>query len=520
MDPSTAPAIRRGSAFTRRVSEPAFTPLATLPDGVHWLMRLTFHGAAGEVTGSCSLLETDHARILIDFGMHQGSAKAEERNRRPPPLDAPNLDAVILTHAHLDHCGRLPLLARAGFRGPIFTTPASMSLTEILLRDSANIQSADNERTNRRRRRMDLGPVPPLYEMEEVEAVLKLFRPLPYWEERTVARGITARLVDAGHILGSASVELAIEEGGRTRTVVFSGDIGPHDTRLMRNPTQLKKADILILESTYGDRNHRSRPETRAEFRTLLTEAAAGSGKVLIPAFAVGRTQNLLYEIGCMHRAGEWAASATQKKGPSEPNKGSQTSSPVPVYLDSPMAIDTTDLYMQFRELLDADTQSLLSSGVHPLRFPGLNFSRQHDESMRLNGLAGAAVIIAGSGMCTGGRIVHHLKHQLWRPEAHVMIVGFQAQGTLGRRLVDGHKRVRILGEPIAVKARIHTIGGLSAHAGQSELVQWAQNFDPPPKQIFLTHGESKARSALSEILERELKTQVIAPALGDAAEF
>jgi metallo-beta-lactamase family protein len=480
-------------------------------------MRLSFHGAAGEVTGSCFLLETTDARILIDFGMHQGTRQSEERNRRPPPLDAPNIDAVILTHAHIDHCGRLPLLPGAGFRGPIFATPATIALAEILLRDSANIQSADNERTNIRRRRADLAPVQPLYEIEDVEAVLKLFRPLPYWEERQIASGIVARLVDAGHILGSASVELVVDDGGRSRTIVFSGDIGPSDARLMRNPTQLRKADILVLESTYGDRNHRSRADTRQEFRELLTEAAAGSGKVLIPAFAVGRSQNMLYEIGCMHRAGEWVSSSVRND---EAKAAAKTSAPVPVILDSPMAIDTTDLYMQFKELLDADTQALLARGEHPLRFPGLRFSRSHEESMRINNHSGAAVIIAGGGMCTGGRIVHHLKHNLWRPEAHVMIVGFQAQGTLGRRLVDGHKRVRIYGEPIAVKARIHTIGGLSAHAGQSELIAWAKHFDPPPKQIFLTHGEDRARSALAEHLQKEISVEAAQPSLGQTVEL
>lgn len=464
-------------------------------------MKLSFHGAAGEVTGSCYLLETGSARVLIDFGMYQGVREAEDRNRRPPPLDARHLDAVVLTHGHLDHSGRLPLLGGANYTGPIHATPATIALTEILLRDAANIQAADNERLNTRRRRMGLDPVRPLYELQDVQAVLKLLRALPYWEEREIAPGVRAQLVDAGHILGSASLELKVEEGGRRRTIVFSGDIGPKGAPLVRNPTELREADVLILESTYGDRDHRSREATMQEFRDVISEAIAGSGKVLVPSFAVGRAQNLIYEMAKMHRAGDWNGD-------------------VPVILDSPMAIDATDLYMEHRELLDSDVQAMLSAGEHPLRFPSLRFSPTAEESRRINSLHGAAVIIAGAGMCTGGRIVHHLKHNLWRPEAHVMIVGYQAQGTLGRRLVDGQKRVRVLGEVIAVKAKIHTIGGLSAHAGQSELVAWARNFEPRPEKVFLTHGEPAARDRLAERLEREAGVEAAKPAVGESVEL
>lgn len=464
-------------------------------------MKLTFHGAAGEVTGSCFLLETSRARVLIDFGMHQGTREADKRNRRPPPLDAPNIDAVVLTHAHLDHCGRLPLLVGANYTGPIYATPATIALTEILLRDSANIQAMDIDRLNVRRHRRGLGSVMPLYDMDDVDEVLKLFKALPYWEEQQIARGVRARLVDAGHILGSASLELTVQDGESTRKVVFSGDIGQDDASLVRDPTEMKEADVLVLESTYGNRDHRSREATLQELREVLVEATAGSGKVLIPSFAVGRSQNLIYEMGRMHAQGEWNGD-------------------VPVILDSPMAIDTTDLYMQYRELLDDKVQAMLSRGEHPLRFPMLRFTRSADESRKINQLSGAAVIIAGAGMCTGGRIVHHLKHNLWRPEAHVVIAGYQANGTLGRRIVDGQKRVRILGEPIVVKAKIHTIGGLSAHAGQSGLLAWAKNFDPSPGRIFLTHGEPAAREALAVKLREGLKVDVGMPGLGETVEL
>lgn len=467
-------------------------------------MRLTFYGAAGEVTGSCYLLETSRARILIDFGLHQGSRAADERNRRPPPLDVRHLDAVILTHAHLDHSGRLPLLVAAEYAGPIYTTPASTALAEILLRDAVNLQAADNERLNTRRRRSGLEPLPPLYESNDVEAALKLFRPLPYWESREVARGITARLVDAGHILGSASLELTVHHGDDPpRTLVFSGDIGPTDFPLVRNPTALKHADVLVLEATYGNRNHRPREATLEEFKAIVREAAASGGKILIPSFAIGRAQDLIYIMSAMHRSGEWKELGD-----------------LPVILDSPMAIDATDLYLRHRELLDGETQKIFAEGENPLRFPNLRLAASVDESRAINHLEGAAVIIAGSGMCNGGRIVHHLRHQLWREEAHLVIVGYQAAGTLGRRIVDGARRVRILGEPVAVKARVHTLGGFSAHAGRDELLAWARNFSPAPRRLFLTHAEPAARDAFAELLKTELGLEAERPEWGDAAEL
>ncbi|MEX2219073.1 MAG: MBL fold metallo-hydrolase [Phycisphaerales bacterium] len=458
-------------------------------------MRLTFYGAAGEVTGSCYLLETDRARVLIDFGLHQGEQEA--RNRRPPPLNAPALDAVILTHAHLDHSGLMPLLGPAGYAGRVHATPATIDLTRVLLYDSAKLQEADAERATRRGS-ADLPPIEPLYGLAEVDALLAMLSPLPYWEEREVAPGVAAKLVDAGHILGSASVELTVTEKGRRLKVVFSGDLGPRGAPLVRDPTELHETDVLILESTYGDRDHRSRAATIEELEGIAAGALGNRSKVLVPAFAIGRTQDLIYELGKLHRAGRFRSQ---------------------VFVDSPMATEATALYARHHTLLDGETRSIINGGESPLRFPGLEFVKTAQESKRLNGIDGGAVVIAGSGMCTGGRIVHHLKHGLPKPETEVVIVGFQAEGTNGRRLVNGQKVINLMGEPVPVKARIHTLGGLSAHAGQSGLVAWAQNFNPRPR-VFLTHGENKARAALAEKLKSLLGVDAAMPGYGEAVEL
>jgi metallo-beta-lactamase family protein len=446
-------------------------------------MRLTFWGAAGgEVTGSCYLLETGRARVLVDFGAHQGGPEAEDRNRQPPPLNAPNLDAVILTHAHLDHCGQLPLLEPAGLRCKIWATPATIDLVPIVLYDSAGIQEQDAEHANRRRVSEDAAEIKPLYTTKDVDGLMRHFAPLPYWEKREVAPGVAARLVDAGHIIGSASLELTITDGGAERVIVFSGDIGPRGAPLLRDPTMLERADILILESTYGDRDHPPREEQVRKLGEIVRAAEGGCGKVLIPAFAIGRTQDMIYEFGKMRRAGALAS---------------------PVYIDSPMAIETTDLYRRHRELFDGEAWSIISAGDSPLRFDNLHYIRTSDESRKLNGTRQGAIVLAGSGMCTGGRIVFHLKHNLGDPCTQLVFVGYQAQGTLGRQLVDGADRVEIFREPVPVKAQVHVLSGFSAHAGQSGLVEFAASFRPKPKRVFLTHGENPQRQALAAKLKQ-----------------
>lgn len=463
-------------------------------------MRIRFFGASGEVTGSCYLLEAGEARVLIDFGLHQGGQGAERRNRRLPPIDARSLDAVVLTHAHIDHCGRLPLLPAAGFAGRIIATPATRDLASIMLLDAARIQEQEAETVNRRRARRGAPPIRPLYTESDAERVLEHFHPLPLGQERQIASGVTLCFHEAGHILGSASARLRVEEGGRRRTIVFSGDIGPSHFALLRDPDPPREADVVVMESTYGDRDHRSMSATLDEMATILDRACADAGRVLVPAFALGRTQQLIYHLRELRAAGRAGR--------------------CPVFVDSPMAMETTELYRRHAALFDGEASAIVSAGASPLMFPGLEFIRTGQASRALNDRAGPLMVIAASGMCTGGRILHHLRHSLWREETHVMIVGFQSQGTLGRELVSGARRVRIFGEPIAVKARIHTLGGLSAHAGQSGLVAWLGAMAPSRPRVFLTHGEARPREALRARINESFGIAPELPAFGDSVQL
>ncbi|MBL9030684.1 MAG: MBL fold metallo-hydrolase [Phycisphaerae bacterium] len=465
-------------------------------------MRLTFFGAAGEVTGSTYLLETDRARILVDFGLHQGEPEADEHNEFPDAIDPARLDAVVLTHAHLDHCGRLPMLAQRGYRGVVHATPATIRLADIILQDAAALQAADAERAQRHAPPGGGGArVPrPLYSPEDVRSVIRLFRGLDYGHEAAIAPGIAVRFFDAGHILGSASALLTVREHGTTTTIAFSGDIGPRGIPIIRDPAPPPTADVMILESTYGDRDHRSREATLEELHAILDGCAAQTGKVLIPAFAIGRTQDLIYEIGRMCRTG-----ACRR---------------VPIYLDSPMGIEATQAYRASVSLFDAEAREMLDQGHNPLHFPMLRITRTAEESRRLNDTPGPLVVIAGSGMCTGGRILHHLRHNLPSPTTQVLIVGYQGEGTLGRRLVDHAPEVRIHGQTVPVRARIHTLGGFSAHAGQSQLIDWARALNPSPTRAILTHGEPKARDALHARLKREIGLDAARPVLGETIEL
>lgn len=459
-------------------------------------MKITLHGAAGEVTGSAYLVETDTARVLVDFGLFQGHAKAEERNRIPAGLDPSRLDAVLITHAHLDHVGRLPLLARAGFTGVIYAHPVTTELAGLVLRDAAKVQAQDSHRINRKRMRAGKPPLEPLYTEAEVSEVLRRFEPVDYQVWVEVAPGLRARWINAGHMLGSASIELTLQQAGRARRVIFSGDVGPPGLALVPDPQTPQPGDVVFLESTYGDRDNKSPAETLAEFRGIIEEAVAQKARVLVPAFAIGRTQQILYHLDELFCAG--------------------VVPPFPVYVDSPMALEATEIYARHPDLFDPEARALQSSCE-------LVRSHRHvipcptaQDSMRLNDAPGPCLIMAGSGMCTGGRILHHLKHGLWRPETIVMFVGYQSEGTLGRQLVDGAREVRIFGEEIVVRAQIRTLNGFSAHAGQTALLRWLEPLTRTRPRVILTHGEPRGRQPLAALIRSRFGLEVLEPVLGD----
>jgi len=451
-------------------------------------MKITVCGAAGEVTGSAYLVETGAARVLVDCGMFQGRRATDARNRDLGPIDPTRLDAVVCTHAHLDHTGRFPLLVAGGYRGPIHATPATVDFSMLVLLDAAHIQESDAARLTRRNQRAGRRPVEPLYVRADVEKVRPLWVPLPYGETREVARGVTVRFYDAGHILGSASVEMTVEG----QVVVFSGDVGPRGMPFLRDPVTPPRADLCFLESTYGSREHRPLEETVAEFEEILAGALRSSAKVLIPAFAIGRSQVILFYL------------AELLRGRNLPD--------VPIYLDSPMAIEATRLYARHRELFDAEATSLTRSGQLQHDLKNLRFLETEQQSRRLNDDPGPAIVIAGAGMCNGGRILHHFKHHLWRPSTAVVLVGYQAEGTLGNQLVRGASQVRIFGERIRVEAHVHTLGGFSAHAGQGELLAWVEPLLPKGPRVALTHGEPEARDALAGLLRERYSVDALRP--------
>lgn len=455
--------------------------------------HITFLGAAGEVTGSCHLLAVGSRRVLLDCGLFQGAEAAEARNREPFPFDPGSIDAVVLSHAHLDHSGRLPLLVKQGYRGPIYTHPATRNLVRIMLKDAAHLAERDAETESRKRARRGLAAVGPLYTLADVEACLPQFRGLEYGERRELVPGLSCRLQDAGHILGAAVVELWAAEGGRTHKLAFSGDLGAQPNAIMPPPAHVQDADLVVMESTYGDRRHRNYAATVAELGTILEEARAAGGNVLIPAFAVGRTQELLYLLA-QHGA-EWNLQHWH------------------IFLDSPMAIEATAAYASHAHLLNpAAAHYSQLTGFAP---PHVHFCASTEESIAINRIDRGAVIIAGSGMCTGGRILHHFKHRLWRENTHVVFVGYQAAGTLGRHLVDGAREVTLWGETVRVAAKLHTLGGFSAHADQAGLCEWYGAFRHHPP-VALVHGEPKASGALAIELRTRFGCRVGIPAAGE----
>ncbi|MDJ0926566.1 MAG: MBL fold metallo-hydrolase [Gammaproteobacteria bacterium] len=445
-------------------------------------MHLEFFGAAGEVTGSCHILHVAGQRILLDCGMIQGGRKAEVRNREDFPFHPADLTAVVLSHAHIDHSGRLPLLVKRGYEGPIYAHNATGDFAWIMLEDSAQLGERDAERENRKRARKGLKPIEPLYTAADAEQACKQFERLRYGEPREVAEGVTVRFHDAGHIMGSCVVELNIREKGSEKTLVFSGDLGQYDTPILRDPDTIPAADLVVMESTYGDRFHRDRQHTIDELAEIISTASHQHGNILIPAFAVGRSQELLYQFGKHYD--EWELGRWK------------------IFLDSPMAIEATDVYWNYPHLYDEEATRLRRDHDEMPLLPNLLMSKSAEDSRKINRMDSGAIVIAGSGMCTGGRILHHFKHHIWRPETQVVIVGYQAHGSLGRRLVDGHDYIRIHHETIKVRAQIHTIGGLSAHGDQNDLNRWYSGIaDHPP--VCLVHGEPDAADAFQDRLER-----------------
>jgi metallo-beta-lactamase family protein len=451
-------------------------------------MHLQCIGAAGRVTGSCHVIQAGDFRILLDCGLIQGSRKESELNRDPFPFDVSRIDAVVLSHAHIDHSGRLPLLVKRGFTGPIFAQDATGALCEIMLRDSANIQEHDAARLNRRIKEAGGEPVEPLYTSADAALALEQFRTVRYHRKFEVTPTIRARFQDAGHILGSCIVELWLTEGGDTRKVVFSGDLGHRDAPILRDPEVIKTADLVLMESTYGDRDHRSWDETRAEVEEIASITARARGNILIPAFAVGRSQLLLY----------WLARNSERVG----LKNWQ------VFLDSPLAIRATEVYTNFINLLDKEARDFWHTTDFNSALPNFRPTLTADESREINQIRSGAIIIAGSGMCTGGRIRHHLMNNIGRKECHVIVIGYQAQGTPGRALVEGADEMRLFGKSVKVRARVHTIGGLSAHAGQRALIDWYDQYDGRPP-LVLVHGEARAQEALAERISEELAAPV-----------
>lgn len=462
-------------------------------------MKITILGAGGgEVTGSAYLVQTNSARVLVDCGLFQGGQRADTLNRTALPVTA--LDAVVITHGHLDHTGRLPLLAKAGYTGPVFATPATIEMAALIVRDSAHIQTQDIERVNRKRERAGEPALEPLYTPAQAEQIIERFKPVPYSQAVTVAPGIQAVWHEAGHMLGSASIQLIVDDGGKQQCVVFSGDLGPKNAPILKDYEPFRQADMVFLESTYGDRDHQPLADTINEFTGIVKAAVAARGKILVPTFAVTRAQLLMLLLSQMFR--------------------SQRVRPFPIFLDSPMAIAATEIYERHHELFDNEMLKYIAQKPVVGDLQSLKLCVTAEDSKKINDQPGPCLVMAGAGMCNAGRILHHLKANLWKPETHVVIVGYQGDGSLGRRLVDGAKLVSIFGEKIAVKAQVHTLGGFSAHAGQTDLLAWFNVIAPSRPRVVLTHGENEPREILAQKIQQKFKLKPQLPELNEVIEL
>ena len=466
-------------------------------------MKVTVFGAGGgEVTGSAYLVESGKSKVLVDCGMFQGVPNADQKNRIAQEFSFRSLNAVVITHAHLDHTGRLPILAQRHFTGSVYLTDATADLANLILKDAAKIQASDILRQNRRRQREGKQPLDPLYTIEDVEEIVSRFSPVAYDKPVGVAPNIEARWIEAGHLLGSASIELTVTENGRRKVVVFSGDLGQHGAPLTRYAGSIERADAVFLESTYGDRNHRAFKETAAEFAAIVKRASEQGGKILVPTFAVGRAQLLVVLLAYLFRKG--------------------AVKPFPVYLDSPMAVEASRIYLKHPELWHDRVKEIVRE--RPLR-EELEKTKSKlcvsaEESRALNDKTGTCMILAGAGMCNAGRILHHLRNNVWKEQTSVVIVGYQGRATVGRALVEGAKTVKILGEKTIVRASVHSLGGFSAHAGQSDLLNWLVPMAKGKPKVFLTHGEDRGREPLAAALQQRFGIKASLPAHRDVIEI
>jgi metallo-beta-lactamase family protein len=462
-------------------------------------MHIEFYGATSGITGSCHILRANGHLLLLDCGLIQGRREVEAKNREPFPFSVDEISAVVLSHGHIDHSGRLPLLAKQGYQGPIYAQNATCDLCEILLQDSASLQERDAQYENKWRKRKNKPPIEPLYSVEDARSALATIVGLRYREKKEILPGISIRFQDAGHIMGSCSVEVWLNENGVQRKIVFSGDLGQYDTPILNDPAVIQEADHVLIESTYGNRRHRDRQMTVDEIGEIISEASHQHGNLLIPAFAVGRSQEVLYFLGKYYD--EWELDRWE------------------VFLDSPMAIKASKVYWDYPHLYDEEATQLRRTINEMPSLRNLHLTASVEESMALNNIRSGAIIIAGSGMCTGGRIVHHLKRNIARQGAHVMIVGYQAYGTLGRKLVEGDERVKIHGDFYRVRAHVHTVGGLSAHGDVDDLSRWIGNFSNRPA-VHVVHGEAQSKQDFRDRLERELGFRADVPEMGEVLEL
>ena len=468
-------------------------------------MKLTFLGASQTVTGSCFLLEANGKKLLIDCGMFQGHSKEQALNSEPFSFSPAEIDYVLLTHAHIDHSGRIPKLYIDGFKGEVIATKATVELCSIMLPDSGHIQEIEVEWLNKKRERADKHVVTPLYTMQDAVDCMELFRKVSYDEEIKINENIRIVFRDAGHILGSAMIEIWVTEGKDTTKLVFTGDLGNKDIPLLRDPSIIAEADYLIMESTYGDRLHQDNNNKIDKFINTITETISNGGNVIIPSFAVGRTQEIIYD---MHKQKEKYLEHIN------------ILKEIPVYVDSPLATSATEIFKKNLDCFDEEAQNYIKAGDNLLDFPGLKFTRSAEESKMLNEMTDNMIIISASGMCEAGRIKHHLKHNLWKAENTILFVGYQAQGTLGRTILDGAKKVKIFGEYISVRAKIVSIDGFSGHADQNGLLDWLGKFKKKPQKIFIVHGEVEGQKVFAQKIQENYNLECIIPERGSSYDI